>query len=155
MSVSPPAPRVTDVNRPMYDAAGRGEFVIQRCARCEQFVYYPRPACPYCLSDQIEWVPASGRGNVWSFAIVEHPAHPAFDDKVPIVLAAVQLDEGPIMVASVRCAPSEIRIGGAVHVIYDLRVDDLVVPRFALGAAEMVDVPVIERARALLRQAEG
>lgn len=133
MITPPPIPRVTNTNRPMYAAAANGQFILQRCARCRRFIYYPRLACPYCLSDTIRWVSASGSGSVWSFAIVEHPAHPAFNDGVPIVLAAVLLDEGPIMVASVRCSPTEINIGDLVHVIFDLKVDDLVIPRFALS----------------------
>jgi uncharacterized OB-fold protein len=133
MNNPPPKPLVTDVNRPMYAAAARGEFLLQRCVKCGRFIYYPRVACPYCLADEVEWVVASGRGTIYSFTIVEHPAHPAFSDKVPIVLAAVQLDEGPMMVASVQCEPSAIRIGERVQMIYDLEVDGLVIPRFALG----------------------
>lgn len=132
-TVVAPVPRVNDANRPFYEAAAAGRFILQRCARCARWIYYPRVFCPYCLSPDLEWKPASGRGQIHSYAIVHHPAHDYFNDKVPILLAAVRLVEGPIMVASVKAQIDELTIDAPVHVVFDLKVDELTIPRFALG----------------------
>jgi uncharacterized OB-fold protein len=129
--MSKPVPRVTDVNRPFYAGGLLGELRLQRCTVCRRWIYFPRVACPFCLSDKVEWVRASGGGTVYSFAIVYRPQHAAFNDEVPIVLAAVALAEGPVMISEITGAdPEDIKIGMAVEAIWEPRSDEVAVVRF-------------------------
>jgi uncharacterized OB-fold protein len=50
------------------------------------------PVCPGCQSTEIEWVPVSGDGTVFSYTVVHHPVHPALRDAVPYNVAVVLLD---------------------------------------------------------------
>jgi hypothetical protein len=80
--------------------AGAAELRLQRCRACGAVPEFPRIACPRCLGE-LEWIRASGRGRVVTFAVVRRPHHARFDELVPIVLAVVELPEGAHVVSSV------------------------------------------------------
>ena len=48
--------------------------------------------CPQCMSLGIEVAELSGLGTVYSYAILHHPQHPAFE--YPVIGALIDLDEG-------------------------------------------------------------
>jgi uncharacterized protein len=106
--------------------------MLQRCLRCRRLIYYPRAVCPFCLSPDYEWETLSGRGTVYSFAIVWRPNHPAFADQIPIILAVVELSEGPQMVTTlVGCSADRVEIGMDVRVVFDTIADRIALPKFA------------------------
>lgn len=100
MSEDRPLPVITELNAPFYRAAAQGKLILQRCLECREWVYYPRYGCPFCLSGQLEWESASGRGRLLSYTKVFRPQHRFFDDKIPVILAAVELAEGPVVIAN-------------------------------------------------------
>jgi uncharacterized protein len=90
-----PLPDVDDpLVAPYFAAAARGELAVTRCAACDRYVWYPPERCPEC-GGPVEWVAVSGRGTLFSWAVVRRPFLPAFDDKVPFVSALVAIDEEP------------------------------------------------------------
>jgi len=72
-----PAPFIYKENKRFFDGTLKHELHIQRCKDCHKFYFYPRTACPHCLSENTEWVKASGKGKVYSFTICERPGNPA------------------------------------------------------------------------------
>lgn len=74
--------------------AQRGELALQRCLRCDEWVWYPRPFCPGCGGRDLEWRRTSGHGTVYSFTVLRR-VPPGHDDGAPYILAYVELDEGP------------------------------------------------------------
>ena len=48
--------------------------------------------CPHCHSLAFEVMELSGRGTLYSYAILHHPKSPAFD--YPVRAALVDLEEG-------------------------------------------------------------
>jgi uncharacterized protein len=132
-----PLPRIDSDNRPYFDNAARRQFVIQRCRECERWVFYPRVACPYCLSAELEWREASGRGELVSYALVQRPHHPAFYGEVPIVFAAIRLAEGPVMLSEIRSvATGSLRFGMPLRVAFTELTDDVTLPVWEPLAAE-------------------
>jgi uncharacterized OB-fold protein len=126
-----PLPRLYEWNRPYFQAALAGKLVLQRCRACAALIYYPRPACPECLAMEFDWTELSGRGHVYSFAVVWRPQHPAFLDKVPITLATIELAEGPQMVSNVvNCPPERVEIGMPVRVVFERVSDEIALPKF-------------------------
>ena len=110
-----PDPIVTDDSAVFWDAASEGRLVAQRCGDCGALRHPPRPMCPHCHSLQIEVAELSGRGTVYSYAILHHPQHPAFD--YPVFAVLVDLDEGIRIVSNiVAVAKDDIRIGMRVEV---------------------------------------
>jgi uncharacterized protein len=130
--VEKPMPRVSTVNAPYFQAAAEGRFELQRCSYCGEHIYYPRVACPHCLAtDGLVWTQVSGRGTVYSFALIHRPQHPALFEEVPIAFAAIQLKEGPLVLANVVNCPCEnLRIGMSVRVITVKVTSQIGLPKF-------------------------
>jgi uncharacterized OB-fold protein len=100
-------------------AAKDGRLLVTRCRACTRAHHYPRPFCPHCWSEDVEWEAASGRGTVYTFSTVRVNDLPPFGDKVPYTVAIVELDEGPrLMTNLVDCEPEDVRIGMPVEVTF-------------------------------------
>ena len=90
-----PLPDVDDpLTAPYFAGAARGELVVTRCVSCGAYVWYPQEQCPHDAG-ALEWVPVSGRGTLFSWAVVHRAFLPAFADKVPFVTALVAIEEDP------------------------------------------------------------
>lgn len=75
-------------------AINEGRLLIKRCPSCGQVHYYPRPHCPFCGHRQTEWLAASGRATVYSFAPVRGAPRPT-------AVAVAELAEGPRLTTSI------------------------------------------------------
>ena len=94
-----------------------GELRIQRCADCGTHRHPPRPTCAACGSTAVEWVEASGGGEVWARTVIHPPTLPAFTERTPYCAVVVRLDEDVFMVSNViDREPDEIAIGMRVQV---------------------------------------
>ena len=119
---SPPLPRPIspEWTRPFWEAATRHELVMPRGKICDHLVFYPRSACPRCLSTHLAWVRVSGRGRLHTYTIVYQPANAAFRDDTPYIYAVVQLDEGPRMVSNVvQCDLDAVTVDMPLEAIFD------------------------------------
>ena len=92
--VNPPMPVPTPTSQPFWDGLAQGKVMLQRCADCQQWVFYPRSHCSACLSDQLQWQEVSGHGEIYSFTIARRPTAPQFAGMEPQYIAVVELDEG-------------------------------------------------------------
>ena len=130
---SKPLPTPDPVTRPFWESLKVHAIQLQRCGGCTRFVYYPRPVCPSCLSDDLVWTPVSGRGVVHAFTIPHRHPNPAFGSDVPYVVALVELEEGARMLSNlvgVDPTPDAVRVGLPVEIVYDDVTDDVTLPRF-------------------------
>lgn len=126
-----PLPQLYDWNKPFFEGGLTGKLKLQRCSKCGEIIYYPRIACPECLSIDYEWIELSGRGIVYSFSIVWKPGYPAFDPLVPIILAAIKLEEGPMMISNIiNCPIERVYINMPVGVVFDKINDNIALPKF-------------------------
>ncbi len=88
-----------------------GVFTIQRCAQCNNSIFYPRMICPHCGSDDLQWYEPSGKGTVYSTTVIRNKPEKGGDYNV----ALIDLEEGPRMMGRVEhIAPDEVKIGLAV-----------------------------------------
>jgi hypothetical protein len=88
---------IEDESQPFWDALVDGKLMIRHCNACGEHHYYPRPFCPKCWSDDVEWCEASGAATVYSYSTVYVNDLPPFGPQVPYVTAVVTLAEGPRM----------------------------------------------------------
>lgn len=117
----------------VFAAAREGRSVIQACRACGTRRFPARLRCARCGSDEAEWVATSGRGTVHSYAVVHQKLHPAFDPRIPYVVALVDLEEGPRMMAlMIDTDPAAVTVGAPVEMAYERIDDDLVIPRVRL-----------------------
>lgn len=127
-----PSPVVTAETEPFWDATLHGKLMLQRCVSCQAVIWYPRFFCPTCHSTDPEWFEASGRGEVYSFAVVRRGDGP-YAGAGPYVLAYVELDEGPRMMTNlVDFALDEVEIGTRVQVVFHDTGHGSALPRFRL-----------------------
>lgn len=130
-----PRPVPIEATRPFWDGLADDEVRLQRCRSCAAWVFYPRPRCPTCLSDALDWHTVSGRGTVYTFTIARQATHPAFAGEVPQLLAIVELDEGVRMTTTiVDVAPDDLRIGLPVSPVFDHGDDGITLLRFRPAA---------------------
>ena len=115
-----PIPENPEPTRPFWEAAKRHELMMPRCKRCNDLFWYPRELCPVCFSQDIDWVPVSGKGRVYAFTIVYQAAHPAFQEETPYAFAAIDLDEGTRMISNiVNCPIEDVKCDMPVTVFFD------------------------------------
>ncbi len=100
---------------PYFEAAAEGRLLLKRCGDCSKPHYYPRPICPFCMSDNTEWLEASGNGEIYAWS-VQRRADP------PYAIAYVTLAEGPtIMTSIVDCDLDTLAIGQKVALRFEAR----------------------------------
>jgi uncharacterized OB-fold protein len=129
----PPLPRPYQDTETYWAAARDHRFVIQHCKSCGKHQFYPRGVCSHCLSSDLEWHEASGKGTVYSFSVNHRAPHPGFADEIPFVLAIVELEEGPRMMTNiVECNPDSVKIGMAVEVTFEDVTEEVTLPKFKL-----------------------
>jgi hypothetical protein len=65
----------------------------------------------------LEWVTASGNGTVYSYTVVRQNGVPPFSERLPFVVAAIELDEdgARVLAAMPKVAPDDARIGMRVR----------------------------------------
>ena len=117
--------------RPFWEAAARGELALPRCGGCRRFVWYPR-AC--CAGHDLWFETLSGRGTVFSFAIVRRPLYSAYADWVPYATGIVSLAEDPalrLVTRFVDCAPDDLRIDLPVRAVFRPLASGVLAPHFA------------------------
>src|SRR5690349_15984627 len=99
------APITDERSQEFFDAAARGELLIQRCPACERFQFYPRRHCVHCGSLEVVWVRAAGSGKLHTFSVVHRTPNAEFADETPYVFAIVELDEGVRMTTRIIDVP--------------------------------------------------
>ena len=126
-----PIPTITPEAAPYWEGARQGKLLLQRCGACDALRFYPRTLCPSCWSDRVEWTEASGRGSVHSFTVIHRAPTAAFASQVPYVVALIDLQEGPRMMANViGDGARDLRIDDAVRVTFEQRAGGFMLPQF-------------------------
>ena len=132
-----PSPVSNGDSQPYWAAAQEKRLVIRQCKECNKLHFMPRHLCPYCWSDQLEWIDARGTGTVHSYTIIRRSPLAAFNSRVPYVVALIDLDEGPRMVSNILGADAlDVKIGDAVQVIFEEREGGGKVPQFKRAGNE-------------------
>lgn len=123
-----PLPDVDDpITAPFWEFCRRGELRIQRDASTKRFVFPPRPA----YAGDFEWVRVCGRGRVLSFVVAREPFLPAFAERLPLVIAVVELEEGPRLVGNVvDCSIADVRCGMSLEVVFEKLTDRVTLPQW-------------------------
>lgn len=125
-----PVSRADELTEPFFAAGEEGRLLLAICGDCDEMRLPTSPACPACLAEGFEWREVSGRGTVYTFAIMHQRYHPAWEPDLPYNIAVVELEEGPRMPANViGVANDEIAVGMAVQIAWE-REGDAPVPRF-------------------------
>ncbi|MFC6989698.1 Zn-ribbon domain-containing OB-fold protein [Haloplanus sp. GCM10025708] len=125
-----PVPEVNPETEAFWRAASDGEFLLSACDDCGLVFHYPRSLCPDCFSEDVDWQQAAGTGTIYSYSVSESVSGWP-EDGLPLVIAYVELDEGPRVMTNVQDVdPDDVEVGLAVEA------------RFVPTEEENVAVPV-------------
>ena len=60
----------------------------------------------------MQWVDASGRGEVYTYTVIHRAYTPSMKGKTPYVVAVIKLDEGPFFHSNISgSAPDDVAVG--------------------------------------------
>ena len=123
-----PIPQPDPHSMPFWEGAKEGRLMLPRCTNCNRVHWYPRLLCPFCHSNEIEWIEGSGEGRVHTFA-VQHRAFGGWAEETPFVTAYIDLNEGDRMFTVLRGVdankPDMAWVGAKVRVEFEKASDDV------------------------------
>ena len=114
-----------------WEAAREGKLLIQECGDCGVRQFFPQAHCRSCLSENVEWIEAGGRGKIYSYTVVHRPPTAQFQEDAPYVVALIELEEGVCMMSNiVGIEPSAVCVGMEVEVVFEEITPDISLPKF-------------------------
>jgi uncharacterized protein len=104
-------PDVDADSAPWWHALGEGRLLLPHCDHCGLDWFPPTPGCPRCGATEVELRQALGRGQIYSWVVVNRALHPAFAEDAPYAIVTVDLAEGARMVGRLLAAPDDPGLG--------------------------------------------
>lgn len=116
---------------PYWKSAREHKLKFLRCEDCETWIDYIKLQCSNCGSRKLSWSACSGKGRLYSYSILYRAASPAFREKVPYVLAIIELEEGIKMMSHlINHDLAQIEVGMEIEACFDDAEDEMAVPYF-------------------------
>lgn len=117
-----------------WEGVDKDELLIQHCKSCDTLRHPPGPMCMHCNSLEWDAVTSSGKGTLYSYVVMHHPAIPPFD--YPNIVGLVELEEGTRLVTQiVGTKPDAIEIGMPVELCIEEVEEGLKLPLFKIAGA--------------------
>jgi uncharacterized OB-fold protein len=118
-------------SRDYWAGAREGRLLLQKCRSCQKFQFPPRHHCAACWEADLDQAESAGFGQIESFTIVRRAPTPEYRNKVPYVVAAVLLDEGPRMITNILGDEAlAAKIGDRVKVAFEDDGQGTTLPQF-------------------------
>ena len=131
MDYNKPLPRPNPDNQTFWEATKNHQLKFQKCQQCGNVRWPAALICPECHSDKADWIQASGKGKVYTYAIYHQAFHPGFENDVPYVTASIELEEGPRFLSNVvNCEPDEVCCEMPVKVVWEDVSPEFSLPKF-------------------------
>lgn len=112
-------PVITETNKKFYESLEIGNLVANKCCACENVFLPPAKNCPKCLSVEVEWIQLSGEGTIYSWVEYKRSYHEVFKDRIPYVVAIIQLKEGARMISNIiNYNVDELKVGTPVEAVF-------------------------------------
>lgn len=117
-----PRPDADGIDAPFWEAARRHQLAVQRCLGCGSYQVPSEWICHRCHARELVWQTLSGRGRIYSWIRVHHPAHPALREAGPYRVVLIELEDA----AGVRFvgnllgdAQRTVEIGAGVEAVFE------------------------------------
>lgn len=124
-------PEPTERTAEFFEGAKQGKLRLQRCSDCGTWGYPPVSICGHCGSNKIEWADASGNGTVYSHGRLQRHYHPRHQDRLPLILAQIDIPEGlRLNLNLIDIDPEDVKVGASVVVAFETFPDGGVIPVF-------------------------
>ena len=124
-------PEPNEATAPFFEGAKAGKLRLQRCDDCGTWSFPLMTLCQHCGSTQISWQDASGEGVVYAHGRLARPYHARHAERLPLVLAQVDLPEGIRLNTNiVGVETATVKAGDRVKVTFETFPDGGVLPVF-------------------------
>jgi len=126
--------RFTKWGKPFWEGTAKGELRFQKCNDCGNKMFPARLYCTNCMSQNVGWTRASGKGKIYSYSVAYEypPARVAKFLSTPYIIALVDLEEGVRMMTNIiDCKPEDVKIGMPVEVKFTDMGENVVLPKFS------------------------
>jgi uncharacterized OB-fold protein len=114
-----------------WNKAAEGVLVVPKCNECGRMFWHPRPRCPHCGSERVDWIRGSGNGTVHTFTVVRQSDDPFFKTRVPYAVAMIDLDEGVRIMTNIVDTPLDaLAVGLRVEALFEGAGGGIAIPLF-------------------------
>lgn len=119
-----------------WEGVAADELRLKRCTNCGHLWHPKRIVCTDCGESALDWVKASGSGDIYSFSEVHRAPTPAFASSVPYALGVVRLAEGVHLFSRLFAEPGTLEIGAPVKCEFRVLELGQKMPVFTVGARQ-------------------
>lgn len=127
-----PLPEANEDSREFWEGVKFHRIMAQKCSHCGVLRFFPKHLCPHCLSDQFQWTPCSGNGQIYSFTNIYRAPIKAFAGQEPYTIALIDLDKGIRIMSRVQGDPNAMAIGKRVKALFEDLSPEVSIPLFEL-----------------------
>jgi uncharacterized OB-fold protein len=132
-----PLPVATEWSQPFWEGARQHKLLLKKCSKCGNIDHPPYLFCTDCMAEEHEWIAASGRGTLYSYAINTFGVPFPFWDDMPYVLAIIDLDEGPRVISNiVECDLERLENQMKLEVVFDDVSPEVTLPKWKPAGKE-------------------
>jgi uncharacterized OB-fold protein len=90
--------------------AASGRLSLPVCEECGSVQYPVRDFCSNCLSSRVQQRVVSGAGTIVASNTLFRSNDPQFSSRLPLQIASVRLDAGPLVLVFLPKAPAGVRV---------------------------------------------
>ena len=110
-------PRISADTKAYWDGCREHKLMVQKCKTCGRLRIPASYVCQNCLSTETELVEMKPEGTLYSFVVMHRAFHPSVQDKVPYIVATIDLSEDVRILANMfDVDPDELKCGAEVTI---------------------------------------
>lgn len=68
--------RLPEGSDPFWEGLLEGQLILPQCGGCGKVHFYPRRACPFCSSRDLQWTECMAEGDIYSVTTYRRGAKP-------------------------------------------------------------------------------
>jgi len=107
-------PDITDLNKPFWDAAARGELLLPHCVKSGKSFWPPSPLSPFVTNGPVEWRPVEPHGVLRSLVTYRRVFQKALAELIPYRIGLVELAGGVRLLAHLAGESGAPAVGDVV-----------------------------------------
>ncbi len=130
-----PLPEPQAWSQPFWEGTKQHKLLLKTCKECGHIDHPPYLYCTACSSEESEWIEASGKATLYSYAVNRYGVPFAFMPDLPYVTALVDLAEGPRMISNIVGGdPKDLKNGMKLEVVFEEAAPGVVLPKWKPAA---------------------
>ena len=95
-----------------WDGTREQTLLIPTCRACGKAFWYPRVTCPSCLSEDLDWRPSTGVGEVHAVSVMHRGT--------PYAVVIVDVEEGVRLMSNMTGVdPTDVHVGMRVRLTWE------------------------------------